>query len=223
MLIVLPWATLLAQLKCPSPVFEYQAAPEDEGVIGEFRFTNEGKRPVTLTAIRSSCGCLTAVVDKPTLQPREKGTLTARFDFGRRTGVQEKQIAVCTDDPRNPVSVFTMRINIPALVRATPASLVWSLGEARKAKSTELVVDGLQPLQVSASVSGMAPFVPTLKVRKPGREYILLVTPQSTAKPVREAVRIEVSSSQGRFRNHYVEVMVGKDASHDGQGGMRQD
>ncbi|MDD2707787.1 MAG: DUF1573 domain-containing protein [Verrucomicrobiae bacterium] len=199
-----------AQIKWESPVLELRPTVQDRGMIAEYHFRNEGKRPVTINAIKSNCKCVTVLVDKKTYQPGEKGTLTAQFEFGRRLGRQEHQIAVSTDDAQNPVSVLQLRAFIPSPLTIDPPSLFWSVGEAATAKTIRLKAETAAPIQITKVSSDGARFVPKLQTRVEGKEYTVVVTPTGTAKPVREIIRMETSDPGGRPRVYSVETIVGK-------------
>ena len=70
--------------------FETEAGVSDKQAISGFQFSNNGDYPITITSVKTSCGCTTAGLDKKTYQPGENGTITATFEFGQRIGLQRE-------------------------------------------------------------------------------------------------------------------------------------
>ena len=83
-----------AELRFEKKRISIAAKPEDETVIATFKFTNNGKLPVTIKKVDSNCGCISAVTDKESYKRKESGTLTAEFKIGSFEGEQNKQVWV---------------------------------------------------------------------------------------------------------------------------------
>ncbi|MDX9982247.1 MAG: DUF1573 domain-containing protein, partial [Lentisphaeria bacterium] len=61
---------------------EFKPKPGDTEARAEYHFVNQGKKPVTVRRVRSTCGCTTArLQDGDTYQPGEKGTIEVVFRF----------------------------------------------------------------------------------------------------------------------------------------------
>src|SRR5438067_1707967 len=80
--------------------------------VAVFKYENKGDTPVHIKAVKPSCGCTTAALAKNDVAPGEKGTITATFNIGDRTGVQVKTVTVETDDPKAPQPVLTFKATI---------------------------------------------------------------------------------------------------------------
>jgi len=61
--------------------------PSDAAVEAGFAFRNAGDAPVTITGVRTSCGCTAAALEQKTYAPGESGRIDVRFGFGARTGL----------------------------------------------------------------------------------------------------------------------------------------
>src|SRR5437763_8122569 len=83
-----------ADLKWDRPQQNFTVKPGETAVVAKYRFTNAGKAPVTIDAVRTSCGCTTATLVKKEYLPGESGEIEARFEVGNRVGHQEKTILV---------------------------------------------------------------------------------------------------------------------------------
>src|SRR5205085_5300366 len=103
--------------------------------VGVFKYENKGDKAVHFNAVRPSCGCTTAALPKNDVAPAEKGEITATFNIGDRTGLQQKTITVETDDPQAPTTVLTLKAMIAQILELDPPNVAWQAGEAAKAKT----------------------------------------------------------------------------------------
>ena len=123
-----------AALKWEQTQLELHPAPGDATAVGTFKYQNEGKQPVHIKSLHTSCGCTTATQQKDTIEPGEKGEITATFKVGSSTGLQQKTVRVETDDADEPVTVLTLRAVIPQLIELRPSFVYWENKEAPKPK-----------------------------------------------------------------------------------------
>src|SRR5205814_718065 len=101
---------------------EFQRTPADEALETHFTFRNTGQTPVTIKALRPSCGCTTARLEKKTYAPGEQGEIAARFVFGDRKGLHHLSVAVTTSSEKpNDTVVLNLRVNIHDPLAITPA------------------------------------------------------------------------------------------------------
>jgi len=94
MLMLLVGTVIIAQEKNLLPgVFDFETETIDYGKIQQnedgyrvFKFKNIGKAPITITSIKSSCGC--SVAEKPTkpIMPGENGSIRVKYDTKRLGG-----------------------------------------------------------------------------------------------------------------------------------------
>ncbi|HJY62921.1 MAG TPA: DUF1573 domain-containing protein [Ignavibacteria bacterium] len=84
-------------------------------VNGEFEFTNTGKSVLIIKAVKPSCGCTGVIADeKKEFQPGETGKIKFTFATEGRSGMNEKNIAVESNDPKNPTKSISFNCNIVA-------------------------------------------------------------------------------------------------------------
>ncbi|MEO8445850.1 MAG: DUF1573 domain-containing protein [bacterium] len=68
-----------------------------------FKFTNKGKSPLIIEKVQPSCGCTGATTGgKNEYAKGESGEIKVTFNTQGRTGHQEKQIIIFTNDPDAP-------------------------------------------------------------------------------------------------------------------------
>lgn len=70
---------------------------EDKPIVLGYRYTNLGKKTVTIQRVTTSCGCLSAEFDRKPIQPGEKGTVWLTFSPKGYSGHIYRQAYVYTD------------------------------------------------------------------------------------------------------------------------------
>ena len=97
-----------------------------EEVVAVFPFTNTGEKTITITAVKTDCGCTTATLAKTTYAPGEAGEIRTVFAIGNRIGLEVKAIHVTTSDaPEQPVEL-KLEVTIPALLTLSPRMVWWA-------------------------------------------------------------------------------------------------
>jgi len=136
---------------------EFEKRVHDFGTIWDveqtsctFPFVNRGTTPITITAIRASCGCTATSLDKMDYAPGEGGEIDVSFmpkGFGRQT----KGITVMFARPTRMVEL-SIKADIRQFVRVEPANLgfgVVALGAPHSRRFTltssdpDLVIEGV--------------------------------------------------------------------------------
>jgi hypothetical protein len=161
-------------------------AYRDGAVEARFSFTNTGTSPWEIVSVEPDCGCTVANVARPTVTPGETGDVLARFTVADRVGRHEKHLVVYARDAAGknqsePVARLTLVINLPELVRITPARLTWALGEEREPKTMLVEAASAEmPIEHIRAKSTQALFKPEVRTLEPGRRYEVAVAPTST-------------------------------------------
>jgi hypothetical protein len=170
-----------------------------------FPFRNPSAQSVTITAVESSCGCTTARLTKFAYGPGETGEIRAVFEFGDRSGPQQKVLTVHTNDSIV-ATHLVLRVDIPEAIVLERTVLEWNRAEATTAKTlfartagpeVELTKLGFDPAQVEARLTP-APA---------GGGYLITLRPLSTAAAQRQSVRIDATVA-GQPRSLPVYIFV---------------
>ena len=169
---------------------EFNPLVTDKEVKADFNFTNAGREPVTIVAVEPGCGCTTAVLEKRTYRPGEKGHIAATFTIGQRTGLQNKPIRVTVRGEKEE-TVLTMITHIPELMKVSPQLVFWQTGEAPEAKTIELTAMRDAPLRVTKVTSTDPKMKAAIETVQEGKSYKVVVTPAETAAPVSATLTIE--------------------------------
>ena len=82
--------------------YDFGEAPSGETVQASFTLRNEGDAPLTISYVRTSCGCTTTALEKRDLSPGEETPLIATLSLKGRSGPQEKRLTIGSNDPNRP-------------------------------------------------------------------------------------------------------------------------
>lgn len=91
------------------PQIDFEKTTHDYGTIHqnddgtcEFNFTNNGKEPLVLSRVRSSCGCTVPTWPRKPILPGKKETIKVKYNT-RRIGRINKSITVISNAKNSPV------------------------------------------------------------------------------------------------------------------------
>ncbi len=106
-------------------IYDFGEVIAGVAVTHTFVLTNVGDAPLTITSVRTSCGCTTTALPKTTLNPGESVKLTATFDSTHYSGRVGKSIYVESNDPNTPklVLVITGTVKRGKPYNISPADL----------------------------------------------------------------------------------------------------
>ncbi len=198
--VILFGATVDAELKWEQTTIEVHTGPNDQMAVAHFKYQNPGTSPVRFKSVKPACGCTTVQTQAEAVPPGEKGEITARLNIGDRTGVQEKTIAVETDDPIHPSTVLTIKAVIPQPLEVAPTFLFWQGGEQPKAKTVKVKVAKdwgfpVRALKVSSSNWDFQTNVQKIS----DHEFKVDVQPRDTSRATAATVTIEIENSTRKF------------------------
>lgn len=108
-------------IKFETEVLDYGTVDYDANGIREFKFTNSGKTPLTITSVTGECGCTSTTIDgkpgwptEPVL-PGKSGVIRVKYDT-KREGRFEKNVTVTSN-----AKYATKKVRIKGEVKAKPA------------------------------------------------------------------------------------------------------
>jgi len=183
-----------AQLIFKQEKLSFTAKSSDGELNAEFVFENQGESPVTIEAVKASCGCTAATPDKKTYAPGESGTIAAKFTFGERSGRQNKTIKVTTVSPNSVKYNLELEVDILKSITLQPNLLRWDIGG--ELKTQRMIVKLLDPETMKFEVPDENTEVFTIKVvdNEIPDEIWLDVTPKSLTKKIVDRTKLFAKS-----------------------------
>ncbi len=197
-----------AQLTWEKDRFDVKASADDTNASVDFKFKNSGTYPVTITRVHASCGCTTAKLDKMNYLPGEEGQIHVTFNFGSRTGHQEKKVTVSMEDATQPTTVLSLAVDIPKFLEITPGFLIWSVGQEGSSQTIHLKVLQNSITRITDVRSDNSQFIPTLETVKEGQNYNVSVKPTDVSAPTKATIAITALLPDKKLKVYSVYAMV---------------
>jgi len=197
----------LADLKWETQEQTFHAKASEKQVVAKYRFTNSGKEPVKIENVKTSCGCTTAGLKKSEYAPGESGEIEARFDFGGRTGKQEKGIAVSIAGVSQP-TILRLLVDIEEPVRMQPQFVIWNVGDKPNAQTIHLTVADDVPAKILSVESDNPMIKAELTPLQNGKGYEVHITPSDTVRPAAATliIRTDYPTDNPQVRYAYARI-----------------
>lgn len=179
-----------AALTWENRTVELHPGINDKEAVARFKYKNESDKPVKITEVKPSCGCTTAALANPVVEPGASGEITATFHIGGRVGPQSKTIRVETDEPGSASTVLTLKANVPKVLVIAPAFLYWAKDKPLDPKTIEVKLGGDFPVKKIEVTSTDPDVVTETKPEPDDKGFKITVTPKSGHRPINAALKI---------------------------------
>ena len=179
-LLIATSALAVPSISVEKPTHDFGTINQGQKVDHLFAIKNRGDEPLTITQIRSSCGCTAATLSTKTIAPGKSGEVKVTFDSTNFADQVTKTVHLDSNDPRNPSTVLTMQGKIVEIIAATPRTL--NLGSLKAGSRKEIMLKlenrGTSTFTVTSVHSPMAAIVGTIREGKvaPGKSGDITVT-----------------------------------------------
>ena len=107
-----------------------------------YLFRNTGTGPLTITQVKTSCGCTVPELDKKTYMPGESGTLNVTFDPKGKTGTIARNITIFTDSEHTPSETLIVRALVKPIIVTEPRMLSFDALQKGETATSEFKVYG---------------------------------------------------------------------------------
>ena len=200
-------ASLRAEMVWEKSFQSFHRLPSDGHLETKFAFHNEGKSPVKVRSVRTSCGCTSAKLVKDIYAPGESGEISVRFTFGDRKGAHRKVITVTTDDKSEPTEL-SLQVVIDEPLAIRPALVFWKTGEAGAAKSVQVNAEPGKPVRVKSVMSSNPRIAAKLDTIKAGEQYSIAITPADTSKKESAEITVETDFPADQPRSYTIHARI---------------
>jgi hypothetical protein len=197
-----------AQLRWEKTTQSFERSPGDPAVEATYAFKNAGSAPVTITKLRSSCGCTAAKLEKRTYAPGETGEIAAKFTLGDRRGLHVVGVTVTTDDKSAEPIQLVLRVNIADPLKVEPALVWWRVGAAAEPKVVQLTAEATRPVRIKSVTSTNPRISAKLQTATAGQRYSLTVRPADTASKEVAEIRVQTDFPPDAPRSYLIYARV---------------
>lgn len=110
----------LGEIKFDGMLFDFGKIWDHKKVTHKFAFTNVGNEELTVTDVKSSCGCTIPELTTKVYAPGESGEITVIFNPANRHGNQNKVITVTTNSRKTPTARVTINAYVTKVLDIQP-------------------------------------------------------------------------------------------------------
>jgi len=106
--------------------YDFGEIKTDKQVTHFFEFKNSGNAILTITGVRSTCGCITTDLTGKNLKPGQEEKIGVSFSPKYIEGIQEKNVFVHSNDPDFPIIKLTVLAEVKVAAMVEPQMLYFS-------------------------------------------------------------------------------------------------
>ena len=168
---------------CDNPVFDFGTQMNTEDVLHTFQVSNIGDAPLTISQVRTGCGCTKADLDRNTIPPGETASLSTRLTLRGHSGVKRSTIYLHTNDPAHPVFLCQYQGTAVAELEIVPPALHFEVTPASSNQTASTTIRNATsiPIHPLSLESPSSIYTIQLATNQPGQQYTLTVTCVATA------------------------------------------
>lgn len=115
--------------------WDFQVIKDDKKISQDFTIANPTDKPVSLTPLPSSCGCVAVFADQPIVAPGKSSTLSVAFTPRGYRGKFQWEVKIATDLPGNPTIVIPLQAYILRDAMLSEDKIDFGIFNKGKAKS----------------------------------------------------------------------------------------
>ncbi len=114
--------------KAPKIVFEnyvhdFGRVPTGAELSYDFRFTNDGDAPLTISRVGGSCTCMISYAESKLVEPGGTGSIGVKFGAGELEMAGKYFLSVETNDPAKPRAILILEVEVVREFRLSPKVL----------------------------------------------------------------------------------------------------
>jgi hypothetical protein len=181
------------------PVYDFGQVYNGTMVKHTFRLRNTGTAPLTINAVRTSCGCTAAQPTKTELLPGEDSAIAVSFDTKADHGPATRTITVLTNDPAHQQLQLTMRGDVKVQVEANPSLVTFERIKRGTEPSRQVTLIDEMPDR-TFKVGAITNANPNIKVTskplggpKPGALLTITLVKTAPAGPISDLLKVDTS------------------------------
>lgn len=185
----LEWKTVEVSLKGEATQAKLTAA---------FPFRNTGSSEVRITAVESTCDCITGKTQKETYQPGEAGEIRAELNAAMLSGKQTRTLKVVTNAPDAAPTVLTVEVEMLERVVLSSRFLYWTPDGLADEKQVDIAIRAPDMVKLSGFESNNSYFDVQLEPGAAPGQHRLRVRPRGLELGQASVIRLAVQVGDRR-------------------------
>jgi hypothetical protein len=187
------------QVQAIDPVYDFGKVYSGTPVKHTFQLKNTGNAPLTITAVRTSCGCTAAQPTKSTLLPGEASQIAVNFDTSTDRGPSTRTVTVTTNDAAHQQVELTLHGDVRVQVAASPSLVTFEHVKRGTEQSQRVMLTDEMP-DHTFKVGAITSANPYIKVAseplhgtKPGAMLTITLLKTAPAGPIADVVKVNTN------------------------------
>jgi Protein of unknown function (DUF1573) len=189
-----PFAVSADALHFTSPTQELSATEDAVDIHASYVFTNSSDHEITISEIKTSCGCTTAELERRTYQAGESGTINVVFDIGSRTGEQQKSIAIISSTGEQ--TMLMLKIHLPPGPTFSSTIVSWRQGTQPEPRVISIKLPKEHSYKLTEATVSDETFTATLKPGNENNLVDLTILPSSTERAFNATIDVHTSNAK---------------------------
>ena len=95
------------QLRVQVSTLDFGKLKPNTASVRQVQFYNTGKKELDIKSLQGNCTCITASMEKESIEPGESASITISLNPQDRKGTLQKALTIYSNDPQNPVQRIT--------------------------------------------------------------------------------------------------------------------
>lgn len=182
------------QIQVDQPDFAFGEVLQGDKVNHVFTFNNIGDETLTITKVKSSCGCTAALLSEKEISAGQQGEVRVSFNSARFRGKVSKTVYLYTNDPVNRMMQLHLRGTVKVEVDVVPAQL--RLGPVKGGEKINGVIRIVNRGEEELEVKDLKPTMSNVTVSPQGGKV-------QSGETLEIAISIQTAPGESR-RNGYV-------------------
>lgn len=170
-------------------------------LVAEFPFKNEGTGTVTISELKSSCGCSTPTVKSRTIALEESGVVTVVYAPGDRVGQQSARLTVATDEAGVAPAVLLLKVDVQPALTFAPRLLHWSRADGAIPRTVAIKQTSKSVVRILEIKPANDALAAELKQGAVPSEWELVLTPKSNGQA--STTKVEIHAEVGGRKATY--------------------
>jgi len=147
------------KVSVPNPNYDFGRVRAGGKVKHVYEVKNVGDGVLTISKLKTSCGCTTALLDKPDVPPGGSARIQANFSTKGRVGNQTKVITFKTNDPTQPKVELRLTGKVQPVLTTNPPFVYFSGGKSNLELKKLSISNFTNPQFALKAISSSSPYI----------------------------------------------------------------
>jgi predicted double-glycine peptidase len=182
-------------------LYHFGKADQNQKIEHIYKLKNTGKEKLIISKVRTTCGCMTALLSDKEIPAGGEGEIKVTFDIGQRRGKQTQTIYVHSNDSDEPLVKLILTGRVKAYTVASPNQIYFGSTKRGEGAIKRInIFEGEERIRItkveSTSKHLFTEVFNTIYDKRPGYEVIVALSPDTPINLLNEKIIIYTDSKR---------------------------